>query len=309
VTIHGANDNPVATDDLGAALEAGGVDNRTPGEPATGNVLDNDTDIDRYDETKVVAAVRTGPEAGSGAGGTVGVPLKGTYGWLTLNADGSYTYVVDDSLPSFELLLAGQSVVEVFTYTVLDASGATDTAQLSFTIHGADDETPQPNVPDDSFRYQGGRREGLDRYSPLLEMQPALFVTRVVDSIQAGVDRAQPILQGSDVRKVAWPEIRSLSIGSGLGRDPTTFVHQSVVLSRTVALGREMEVQARPGRLSLGADGLLPAPTLFERDSGVLGQAPLGEASPQGEPLAWRAAPPFSAQLRAAAAALRHPAG
>ena len=309
VTIHGANDNPIAADDLGAALEVGRVDNRTPGAPATGNVLDNDTDIDRYGETMAVAAVRAGPEAGGGVGGTVGVPLKGAYGWLTLNEDGSYTYVVDDALLSFELLRPGQSVVDIFTYTVRDASGATDTAQLTLAIRGADDDTPQPNVPDDVVRYEGGKPEELEPYSARLGMQPALFVTRVVDSIQAAEDRAQPILQGFDVRKVAWPEMRCLSIGSGLGRDPTTFVHQSVVLSKTVALGHEMEVQARPGRLSLGVDGLLPAPTLFDHDTGVLGQAPLGEALPQGEPLAWRVAPPFSAQLRAAAAALRHRAG
>ena len=46
ITIHGANDTPVAGDDTGAAVEAGGLNNGTAGSPATGNVLVNDSDVD-----------------------------------------------------------------------------------------------------------------------------------------------------------------------------------------------------------------------------------------------------------------------
>ena len=52
-----------------------------------------DTDVDGG--PLAVSAIRTGLETGSGTAGTVGSALSGTYGTLTLNADGSYTYVAD----------------------------------------------------------------------------------------------------------------------------------------------------------------------------------------------------------------------
>src|SRR4029453_18592812 len=59
VTIHGANDTPVATADTGSALEASGVANAVPGTNPTGNLLTNDTDVDAVanGETKAVQGV------------------------------------------------------------------------------------------------------------------------------------------------------------------------------------------------------------------------------------------------------------
>ncbi len=54
-----------------------------------------DSDLDG--DTLSVSAIRTGTEAGSGTSGTVGAALTGTYGTLTLNADGSYSYVADQA--------------------------------------------------------------------------------------------------------------------------------------------------------------------------------------------------------------------
>ena len=95
VIITGANDNPVADDDAGTAVEAGGIANATPGADATGDVLANDTDVDAFGETKAVAAV---------AGGSRRRATTGRYGTLTLNADGSFTYVVDNGNPVVEAL-------------------------------------------------------------------------------------------------------------------------------------------------------------------------------------------------------------
>ncbi|WP_052448056.1 DUF4347 domain-containing protein, partial [Aeromonas bivalvium] len=62
ITINGSNDAPVAVDDTGSAVEAGGVDNATPGSDASGNVLANDTDPDAANvaESRTVSAVSTG---------------------------------------------------------------------------------------------------------------------------------------------------------------------------------------------------------------------------------------------------------
>ncbi len=140
ITIEGANDAPVAAEDVGTAVEAGGTANGTPGSNATGNVLDNDTDVDANGETKNVSALRTGNEAGTGTAGTVGSALVGEYGSLTLNADGSYTYVIDNDNPDVQALRqSGDTLTDSFTYTVRDALGATDLATLTITITGAND--------------------------------------------------------------------------------------------------------------------------------------------------------------------------
>ncbi|WP_269077634.1 VCBS domain-containing protein [Aeromonas molluscorum] len=142
ITINGSNDAPVAMDDVGTALEAGGVNNATPGSDATGNVLDNDSDPDsaNLNETKTVNDVRTGTTASSGTAGSLGSPLRGTYGSLTLNSDGSYRYVVDNDLPAVQALrLSGNTLTDSFTYTMIDAAGATSSANITITIQGAND--------------------------------------------------------------------------------------------------------------------------------------------------------------------------
>ncbi|PBB91593.1 hypothetical protein CK215_15040 [Mesorhizobium sp. WSM3864] len=137
--------SPVGIDDTNAAdpvREAGVGPGNTPvaGDPtAAGNVLSNDTDADDGQPSLVVSAVRTGPESGSGNGGTVGSPLVGTYGSLTLNANGTYTYTLNNTDPDTNALAQGATVTEVFTYTVRDPHGLTDTAQLTITLTGTND--------------------------------------------------------------------------------------------------------------------------------------------------------------------------
>jgi VCBS repeat-containing protein len=106
ITIQGVNDAPVAADDNGVSIEAGGTLNGTPGADASGNVISNDRDVDNADGNNLVAppqgkvtSFRTGGKEGSGTTGSLGVALKGLYGSLTLNADGSYRYVLDNSNP------------------------------------------------------------------------------------------------------------------------------------------------------------------------------------------------------------------
>ncbi|MDM0107949.1 VCBS domain-containing protein [Variovorax sp. J22R24] len=149
VLVRGQNDNPVAADDVASALEAGGLHNDQPGVDPTGNVLANDADVDGgevpadpldYGETRAVSSFRTGTEAATGTAGVLGTELRGAYGWLTLNADGSYTYRVDNDDPAVEALrLDVDTLTDSFSYTVIDAAGAQDRATLNVTIHGAND--------------------------------------------------------------------------------------------------------------------------------------------------------------------------
>lgn len=134
VTVRGADDAPVARDDTGSATEAGGTANGTPGNPATGNVLRNDTDVDSGDSRSVSALQNS-----QAAAGTVGGASAGLYGTLFLQADGSYRYEVNDALQAVQQLRAGQSLQETYTYTVRDLAGLTHTAVLTITIAGSYD--------------------------------------------------------------------------------------------------------------------------------------------------------------------------
>ncbi|QJP08925.1 VCBS domain-containing protein [Pseudomonas multiresinivorans] len=167
ITIDGRNDTPIASDDTATAVEAGGVNNGTPGVDPRGNVLDNDTDVDgvQYGETRTV--VHYTSENGNTV--SAGQVLQGLYGKLTINADGSYQYVVDNANPTVQALrTAGETLREVFTYRMRDTAGATSDARLTVTVQGADDnpvarddnnvasdETPAPQatgnvLPNDS---------------------------------------------------------------------------------------------------------------------------------------------------------------
>jgi VCBS repeat-containing protein len=107
---------------------------------AAGNVLSNDTDANTpAGDTKAVNGVRLGAEAASGTFVTPGTAVVGTFGTLTLAADGSFSYVLDASAPSTMALGAGQVASEVFTYRVRDSRGLTDAGQLTIAIKGVND--------------------------------------------------------------------------------------------------------------------------------------------------------------------------
>ncbi len=71
--------------------------------------------------------------------GTVGTGLAGAYGTLTLNADGSYEYTLDNDNPLVQGLDSQETLTEVFDYTITDGDGDTASTTLTITINGADD--------------------------------------------------------------------------------------------------------------------------------------------------------------------------
>ena len=154
ITVLGANDAPVAQNDVGVIVEDGtltvanGANANVSGSydatgEHTGDVIhtslsgSKDTDVDGDDTANlVVSAVRVGSSEGSGTPGTVGQALTGTYGQLTLNTNGSYSYVANQD--AADALDAGDTATDVFNYTVSDGS-LTDTATITITILGAND--------------------------------------------------------------------------------------------------------------------------------------------------------------------------
>ena len=119
-----ADDAPVAvadTDSVAAGQTA----------PETGNVLTgagttsaaSGVDVQGADGALQVVGVAAGSGAGGAAPGTVGSGIVGAFGTLTLNADGSYSYVHT----------AGGGT-DVFTYTIRDADGSLSHTTLNIAV-------------------------------------------------------------------------------------------------------------------------------------------------------------------------------
>ena len=121
------DDGPVARADnvtlTEAQAQAGG---------SGANVLDNDVFGADAPAGKTVSSVN---------GGNPGEAVNGTYGTLTLNADGTYTYQLNEGVD----VPKGESVTEEFTYTIKDADGDTSEATLTITIKG-DENVPVVTV-------------------------------------------------------------------------------------------------------------------------------------------------------------------
>ena len=72
-----------------------------------------------------------------------GNTYKTDYGTITLYADGSYKYILDETnLEVMKLTgdLGEEPLKDIFTYTITDKDGDKDTAELTITITGADHE-------------------------------------------------------------------------------------------------------------------------------------------------------------------------
>ncbi len=135
ITIQGTNDAPVVLGETNEVTEAGVVpdgNTSTSGDAlAMGNVLSNDSDVEN-DALSV-----TGLDGGSQV---LGAFVKsGTYGVLTLGANGGYAYVLNNLDPDTFGLRQGQSLEEVFTYTVSDGNGGFAQASLTIMVHGTND--------------------------------------------------------------------------------------------------------------------------------------------------------------------------
>ena len=150
----GINDNdPVAVDDTDTVNRDATITRATGTDLA---INADDTDADG--ETLTISEVRTGQTEGGGRGGadSVGTTLVGTFGTLTLNADGSYTYGADQDAANS--LKRGDSAVDHFNYTVTDGT-RTDIGVISITVNGISD----PPVPvDDTLDIGAGAQTDKD---------------------------------------------------------------------------------------------------------------------------------------------------
>src|SRR6185437_3475328 len=97
---------------------------------AASGVLSNTSDPDGDSLTA------TGVSDTAHGAGTVGSTLAGVYGHLTLNANGSYSYVADNTA-AISSGSTGSHLQDTFSYTVSDGNGGTANASLTITLDRA----------------------------------------------------------------------------------------------------------------------------------------------------------------------------
>ncbi|MBX7460162.1 beta strand repeat-containing protein [Qipengyuania huizhouensis] len=148
------DDVPTAVADTDSVTEDGPL-------TADGNVItDAEANGDNGGDTTGADGASVSDVSFGGSPGTVGGATAGSYGSLVLNADGSYTYTLDNTNEFVQGLDSTESLTEVFTYTLTDGDGDTSVTTLTVTINGDDDivtingldlETPELTVDEDDL--------------------------------------------------------------------------------------------------------------------------------------------------------------
>lgn len=189
VTIFDDDTTPVAQDDVNEVFEDD-FDGETEIVSVDGNVIagtneagidpltQNDTDEDG-DVLEIVSFSNGDDTAAPGA------TLAGEYGTLTLNLDGSYTYVLDNDDPLIQSLVPGESLNDVFTYIVTDTYNAEQPATLTININGTDDGViirGLDNQGAEEVVYEANLPEGSDPDAPALT-QTGQFSFEALDGL------------------------------------------------------------------------------------------------------------------------------
>ena len=123
IVVNIVDDQPIAHADAASVAEGGIV---------SGNVLWNDVGgADGLAAGGAVVGVRAGSDTSTSAVGGLNSQINGTYGYLTLDANGNAVY---HSNPN---AVSGPGATDVFTYTVRDADGDQSTTTITIDVHNS----------------------------------------------------------------------------------------------------------------------------------------------------------------------------
>ena len=123
INVNIVDDLPTAHADAASVAEGGTV---------SGNVLNNDVGgADGPAVTGAVVGVRAGADTSTSAIGGLNSQINGTYGYLTLDANGNAVY---HSNPN---AVNGPGAVDVFTYTVRDSDGDESTTTITIDVYNS----------------------------------------------------------------------------------------------------------------------------------------------------------------------------
>lgn len=139
ITVQG---NPLQVQtSAGAAREAGGVANATPGQDlsvgaAPGVFHDA---VGATANGQAIVQVGLVSSVGQQSAGQAGSPVVGLYGTLTVQTDGSYAYLLNNNAAATQGLAEGQTAQDIFHIEVVRDGGRTVTATLTLTVTGTND--------------------------------------------------------------------------------------------------------------------------------------------------------------------------
>jgi VCBS repeat-containing protein len=159
IDVAGTNDAPIV--DAGKGGTVADTDADDSFDSLTGHLSGHDVDTGET-ATLTYAALDTSDHAVNSA-------VTGHYGSLTVNGDGTYSYVPDASIIN---ALSEGAYVDTFTVQTSDVHGTTGTATLSFNVMGANDTptladanagTLTDTAIDDEFNDLTGQLAGADR--------------------------------------------------------------------------------------------------------------------------------------------------
>ncbi|MGQ7289720.1 DUF5801 repeats-in-toxin domain-containing protein [Vreelandella venusta] len=273
------DDAPVAEDDTNAVTEDTAL-------TTTGNVLGNSgasagdvADIQGADGATVtgVASDNVPGNDATDSGGTL--VIEGEYGTLTLNADGSYTYTLDNANLTVQGLSDGEQLEEVFSYTLTDGDRDADDATLTITVNGSDDgvtvevpndhdaTTPNGNITDQVV-FESGLADGSAPNADDIRVESSLTLT-APDGLK---DMGAVTLAYTDVNgDPATLELSKAQV-EALGSDPQTLTTQygeltlngySQAADGTITLDYSYELTTAP---SENVDDLMDSITVTATD-------------------------------------------
>jgi large repetitive protein len=135
INITGINNPPVAVDDARTInANAPITDGQAILGNANGDAADSDPDAADAGNLTICGVVRGTTSLVGNSG--VGTAIVGTYGNLTLQADGSYTYTPTAAAQAIPL---GQTRSETFSYCLQDPAGTKDIGVITITLNGVND--------------------------------------------------------------------------------------------------------------------------------------------------------------------------
>ncbi|HRL26119.1 MAG TPA: Ig-like domain-containing protein, partial [Alcaligenes sp.] len=200
ITVTSVNDAPVAQPDTNTVLPGATTDTANVLTGKNGQGIDSDVDGDTLTVTGVVTGKATDINAVTGTvgSGNVGSALTGTYGTLTLNPDGTYTYTAnnDDTLRA---LKAGEKVEDVFSYAISDGNGGVDYTTLTITINGQNDAPDTVGTLPDKTGVDASAIVDIPTAGGFKDVDPGDTLTYSATGLPSGltIDTATGIISGT----------------------------------------------------------------------------------------------------------------
>lgn len=177
VTYDGANDAPLwKSDAVGAVKEDAAASASTTGTLARGEHF---TDADANDTHTIIKAGGNSITPGGN------VSLSGTYGSITINSNGTYTYTLNNNADNVQSLAKDQEVTDDFKFTVSDGQGGEIELTITINITGTNDA---PKLADDTNAVTEDNALTDGTNPPVVTNETSIFTDEDTDDDHNGKD-------------------------------------------------------------------------------------------------------------------------